>query len=66
MGNKLIESFELMGDARNNESQNEIKTEYRILGEVMEHFPTNSKHKAYLYMEKRQKELLNTLVYGTK
>jgi hypothetical protein len=43
-----------------------IKTEYRTLGEVMEFFPKNSKHQAYLYMEKRQKELLNTLVYGTK
>ena len=25
-----------------------IKTEYRTLGEVMEHFPKNSKHQAYL------------------
>jgi hypothetical protein len=43
-----------------------IKTEYRTLGEVMEFFPKNSKHQAYLYMEKRQKELLKALLYGTK
>ena len=43
-----------------------IKTEYRVLGEVMEHFPKNSKHQAYLYMENRQKELLNQILYGTK
>jgi len=66
MENKLIKSFELMGDARNNDLQKEIRIEYRVLGEVMEHFPKNSKHKAYLYMENRQKELLKELLYGTK
>ena len=66
MENKLIKSFELMGDARNNDLQKDIRIEYRVLGDVMEHFPKNSKHQAYLYMEKRQKELLNELLYGTK
>jgi hypothetical protein len=59
-------SFLLMGNAHHNDSQNEIRIEYRTLGEVMEHFPKNSKHQAYLYMENRQKELLNQLLYGTK
>ena len=66
MENKLIESFQLMGNARNNDIQKDIRIEYRVLGEVMEHFPKNSKHQAYLYMEKRQQELLKELIYGTK
>lgn len=60
------DSFLLMGNAHHHQKENEIKNEYRILGEIMEHFPKNSKHKAYLYMENRQKDLLKALTNGTK
>jgi hypothetical protein len=39
----------------------ELKAQYRTLSEICEHFPKGSKHKAYVFIEKKMDEIIKEL-----
>jgi transcriptional regulator with XRE-family HTH domain len=55
---KLEKSVEIM---KPTESQDVLKSNYRLLSELEEHFPENSKHKAAFIIQEKMKSILNQL-----